>query len=66
MFNLNNFLNLYNNLNKDNSGIEIKTNNMLTINDSIVRQYISEVDKIKYEFIKISKTITRDFIMKNH
>ena len=66
MFNLNNFFNLYNNLNKDNSGIEIKTDNMLTINDSVVRQYISEVDKIKDEFIQISKTITRDFIIKNH
>lgn len=66
MFNLNNFFNLYNNLNKDNSSIEIKTDNMLSINDSVVRQYISEVDKIKDEFIKISKTITRDFIMKNH
>lgn len=66
MFNLNNFFNLYNNLNKDNSGIDIKTNRMLTINDSIVRHYINEVDKIKDEFIQISKTITKDFIIKNH
>lgn len=66
MFNLNNFFNLYNNLNKDNSGIEIKSDKMLTLNDSIVRRYINGVDKIKDEFIKISKTITRDFVMKNH
>ena len=66
MFNLNNFLNLYNNLNKYNSGIEIKTDNMLTLNDPVVRQYIGDVEKIKDDFVKISKTITKSFITKYH
>lgn len=66
MFNLNNFFDLYNSSDKNNYKNQIKLNKMLTFNDSIVRKYINDIDLIRDEFLKLSSSLSQDFIVKNN
>ena len=66
MFNLNNFFDIYNSSDKNNYKNQIKLNKMLTYNHSIVRKYINDIDLIRDEFLKISRSLSQDFIVKNN